>query len=331
VKILITESERFSPRARALLDRTGQVRAEDIQDRQTLLHCVPEANILWIRLRHYIDAEVMAAAPDLQAICTPTTGLNHIDLDEAARRGIEVVSLRGQTDFLKEIRATAEHTIALALALLRHVPTAASHVLDGGWNRDLFLGNELHRKTVGIVGYGRLGRIVAAYFQAFGCRVLAAERKDWEGRTEPDVSLVPLEELLDHSDLVSLHVNLSPVTERMFSKTQFEQMKIGAWLINTARGELIDETALLDALQKGKLAGAALDVLSGEHRLSAEANPLIEYARSGGNLLITPHTGGCTVESMAKTEEFLAGQLAKLIEQGRIGGDRALCAELQAR
>jgi phosphoglycerate dehydrogenase-like enzyme len=117
----------------------------------------------------------------------------------------------------------------------------------------------------------------------------------------------------------------------MFGQSQFDRMKAEAWFINTARGELIDEAALLDALQKGKLAGAALDVLSGEHRLSGGAHPLIEYAQRGGNLLITPHTGGCTAESMAKTEEFLAGRLAKLIEEGRIGGDRAPCAELQAR
>ena len=144
-------------------------------DRSGLVAAVGEVNILWVRLRHRIDAEVMAAAPHLKIIVTPTTGLNHIDLEEAGRRGIRILSLRGEAEFLQDVRATAEHTLALILALLRHVPTALTHVQEGGWNRDQFKGRELHRKTVGVVGYGRLGRIVARYLRAFDTQVLITD------------------------------------------------------------------------------------------------------------------------------------------------------------
>jgi len=331
MKILITEGEHFSRKAIEVLEELGEVTASDL-DRPRLLAAVGEAQVLWVRLRNRIDAEVMDAAPGLRVICTPTTGLNHVDLAEAARRGIRVVSLRGEVDFLKDIRATAEHTIALALALLRRLPAATRHAESGGWNRDPFRGNELYGKTAGVVGYGRLGRIVARYLDAFGCRVLASERPDWDGSTDGFVTLVPLKELLSHSDLVTLHVNLCPATENFFNRDCFEGMKPGAWFINTARGELIDEAALLDRLKSGLLAGAALDVVRDEHRLEPDSNPLFAWAREHGNLLLTPHIGGCTVESMAKTEEFLARQLRGLLYGGQgNGGEYAECAELQAR
>jgi phosphoglycerate dehydrogenase-like enzyme len=326
MNIVVTESENFSRAAAARLAAMGEVRLLDVGKATGLQAAAAGAEVLWVRLRHYIGREAMAAAPRLRAIATPTTGLNHIDVEEAARRGIAVISLRGETDFLKEIRGTAEHTIGLMLGLLRHLPAAAAHVVEGGWDRDQFRGNELHGKTVGIVGYGRLGRIVARYLDAFGCQVLAAERKDWAGETGAHVRLVPIEELLAHSDLVSLHVSLDSTSEGFFNRDCFGRMKPGAWFVNTARGELIDEAALVDALREGRLAAAAVDVVAGEHAL--EGNPLIAYAKSGGNLLITPHIGGCTVESMAKTEEFLAERLAAWAAQQ---GERPLCAASPAR
>lgn len=336
MRILVAECEHFSPGATRVLEELGEVTAADL-DRAGLLAAAANTEVLWVRLRNRIDAEVMDAAPGLRVICTPTTGLNHIDLAEAGRRGVRVVSLRGEVDFLKDIRATAEHTIALALALMRRLPAAVRHVEGGGWNRDPFRGNELYGKTVGVVGYGRLGRIVARYLDAFGCRVLASERPDWDGAADGFVKLVPLEELLSHSGIVTLHVNLCQATENFFDRSCFEKMRPGAWFINTARGELIDEAALLDRLKSGALSGAALDVLREEHRLDARTNPLLAWAREHGNLLLTPHIGGCTVESMAKTEEFLARQLRGLLYGGPWNGDQlnqgdhAECAELQAR
>ena len=310
--ILVTESQGFSPEAAALLEQLGPVMWGDM-DRPTLLAAVAPAEILWIRLRHRIDAEVLAAAPHLTTIVTPTTGLNHIDLEATAQRGIRVLSLRDERAFLRNVRATAEHTLMLMLALLRQAHTAIAHVHNGGWNRDLFRGHELHQKTVGVVGYGRLGRIVARYVYAFDARVLVTDPYVTLSEVAPEVTLVPLEALLPVADIVTLHVNLDPATVGFFGWAQFAAMKRGAWFINTSRGELIDEEALLDALQQGHLAGAALDVLGDEKATGMAEHPLVAYAGVHPNLIITPHIGGGTVESMAKTECVLAKHLTALL------------------
>src|SRR3954466_10466810 len=154
-RIVVTESSGFSPAAARMLAELGSVRMLDIHDRAELLSLTAEATVLWIRLRHRIDTEVLDAGPNLRCIVTPTTGLNHIDAEAAAARGTTILSLRGETDFLKDVRATAEHTLALMLGLLRRLPSAAAHTALGGWDRDSFRGRELYGKTIGIVGYGR--------------------------------------------------------------------------------------------------------------------------------------------------------------------------------
>jgi D-3-phosphoglycerate dehydrogenase len=254
----------------------------------------------------------MAAAPRLKTIVTPTTGLNHIDLNEAHRRGITVLSLQGETEFLNDIRATAEHTVGLMLSLLRRVPSAVGDVQKGNWDRDLFKGHELFAKTIGIIGYGRLGRIVAKYLRAFDARILVSDPHFDQATLDPGISAVGLDDLLQESNIVSLHVSLSDRTRSFFGKEQFSKMKPGGWFVNTARGELIDEMALLDALRSGQLAGAALDVLCGEHQNVMENHPLVAYVREHDNLLITPHIGGCTLESMEKTEMFMAKKLCAI-------------------
>jgi D-3-phosphoglycerate dehydrogenase len=308
LKILVAECRGFSSEAAALLREHGDLVLADL-DRTGLLSAVKEADVLWIRLRHRIDAEVLAAAPRLKIIVTPTTGLNHIDLNEAHQRGIKVLSLQGETEFLNDIRATAEHTVGLMLSLLRRVPSAVVDVKKGGWDRDRFKGRELFGKTIGIVGYGRLGRIVAKYLRAFDAMILVADPHIDQRTLGSDIFATPLDDLLQESHIVSLHVNLSEATRSFFGKEQFLKMKPGAWFINTARGELIDEMALLEALRSQHLAGAALDVLCGELQNVMENHPLVSYARKHENLLITPHIGGCTVESMEKTEVFMARKL----------------------
>jgi D-3-phosphoglycerate dehydrogenase len=309
--IVVTESQDFSSEAAVLLHQLGPVVWGDM-DRPALLTAVGQAEIVWIRLRHRIDAEVLAAAPCLHTIVTPTTGLNHIDLETAEQRGIRVLSLRGEVELLREIRATAEHTLMLMLALLRQGHAAITHVHNGGWNRDLFRGHELHHKTVGVVGYGRLGRIVARYVHAFDAQVLVADPHVAPHEVAPEVTLVPLETLVAAADLVTLHVNLDPETVGFFGRSQIAAMKRGAWFINTSRGELVDEAALLKALQQGHLAGAGLDVLQQETAAGMAAHPLVAYARQHPNLIITPHIGGGTVESMARTEYQLARRLTHL-------------------
>jgi D-3-phosphoglycerate dehydrogenase len=310
-KILIAEPRGFPPAALSTLSEFGRVVTS--ADEITFQDALREAEVLWVRLGRRIDAALLDDAPRLRMLATPTTGLTHIDVEELERRGIELVSLRGEGAFLDGVRATAEHTIGLMLALLRHIPASITHVRQGGWNRDLFQGGEIYQRTVGVVGYGRLGRIVARYLRAFEARVLAADPYVEPEAVAAGVELVPLECLLRSAGIVTVHVNLRESTRRLFGRREFELMQPGSWFINTSRGEVVDEDALLEALHSGRLAGAALDVIANE---PAPRSPLIEYSRSHPNVVITPHTGGCTRESMQKTEIFLAEKVAGLLRAG---------------
>lgn len=310
-RLLIAECSRFSPRAISILSESFEVELADL-DREGLLQRVAGFNFLWVRLRNLIDAEVMDAAPALRTVITNTTGLNHIDLDHAKRRGIDIVSLRGETKFLHRIRATAEHTIALTLALLRRIPDAHVHACDGQWDRNLFRGSEIYEKTVGIVGYGRLGRIAARYFCAFDASVIIHSLDLTPGTVVDSLPVVGLPQLLADADIVSLHVNYEPENEGLFGKAEFDQMKPDAVFVNTARGELVDENALADALESGKLAGAAIDVVRGEQTHDFAPSRLVQLARNLGNVVLTPHIGGNTHESLAKTELFLAKKLCRM-------------------
>lgn len=328
LQILVSESAHFAPSAAAILNQLGNVTWGDLT-RESLLRNLSEAEVLWVRLRHVIDQEIMNAAPKLRWIATPTTGLNHIDLEAAARREIRVVSLRGQVEFLSNLHATAELTVALILALLRRLPAAIEHTRAGLWNRDLFRGQEVHHRTVGIVGYGRLGKIVAGCLVALGARILATDRRPVQAG--PGVTLVDLPALLEQSDIVTLHADLVPENAGFFDRNCFQRMRPGSFFVNTARGELIDEDALLEVLHSGRLAGAALDVMTGEWSADKTKHPLVKYTGQHCNLLLTPHIGGCTEESMRQAETFLATLLSDDVAATPDAGHRLMAAGAAAR
>lgn len=307
-ELLNLEPENYSPSARSRLATVANV-YEQSMDRQTLLSEICNYDALVVRLGHQINKEILLKARRLKVIISATTGLNHIDLEQAQEQGVSVLSLRGETKFLKTICATAEHTMALILASLRNLPAASQHVKSGSWDRDLFKGAEIAGKTIGILGYGRLGAKVGHYSHAFGAKVIANDLVDFE--KEPFVEKVPYEQLLQQSDILSVHLPYNKATYKYIGSEAFSLIKTDAILINTARGEVLCEHALLHALKSKKLSAAALDVLQGEY--SGDSNwmtkdPLINYARNNDNLLITPHIGGATKESMERTELFMANK-----------------------
>jgi len=313
IRILNVEPDRFSSEARTTLGRLGDV-IEMPLNRSELLSQLPAYDVLIARFGQRIDRELIDAGSRLRAIVTATTGVDHIDVDYARSKGIEVLSLRGEYKFLETVSATAEHTWALLLALVRRVPAAVISVRDGLWNRDLFRGHELAGKRLGIIGLGRIGRKVAGYAQVFGLHVAAYDpyARQWLEGVE---RCSTLSELLSQSEIVSLHVPLTKDTVKIIGREQLAPLSPGAILINTSRGEVLDEKALVDSLVSGQLAGAAVDVLC--HENSDEGirhSPLLVYARTHDNLLITPHIGGATDESMAKTEVFMALKLARFLE-----------------
>jgi D-3-phosphoglycerate dehydrogenase len=313
-KILVAEARQFSPAALAILQDLGDVRLADL-DRAGLLAAVRGVDVVWVGLRTRIDGDLLASAPGLKCIVTNTTGVNHIDTLEATRRGVRVLSLRGEEAFLRSVRATAEHTIGLMLALMRRIPAATVHAADGGWDRDAFIGGELYGKRVGVIGYGRLGKLVTRYLRAFDADVVIADPHVTCRAYNDTPPRLDLNRLLGAADIVTVHVNLTSETTLLLGPEQFGLMRRGTWLVNTSRGEVIDEAALVKALLNEHLAGAALDVLQDEQNLGQREHPLRTYAREHDNLLLTPHVGGCTVESRLKTELFMANRLCQFVRE----------------
>jgi D-3-phosphoglycerate dehydrogenase / 2-oxoglutarate reductase len=260
---------------------------------------------LVVRLGVRLDEKFLSLFPHLNFVATITTGLNHIDEYYCQKKGLKLISLKGESQFLSDIHATPEHTWGLLLAISRNIPAAHFSVRGGKWDRSNFFGRELFGQKLGIVGLGRVGKIVAEYAQSFGMDVLAYE-KDFIDEEKCFVTQVDLKTLLQSSDVISLHLPLDSSTVNFFDSEKFQWMKEEAILINTSRGEIIDESALLKALKEGKISGAALDVLCGEVDNEINENhELVSYARSHNNLIITPHIAGSTFRSMRLTAEFI--------------------------
>jgi len=312
LEILNVEPQGYSPKAREILDELGAV-TEQETDHAGLIEAIGGYDILITRLAHRIDGQVFAAAPRLKVVVSATTGLDHIDLEAAAAHGVEILSLKGETDFLRGVTATAELTWGLLLTLVRRIPAASSSVTGGNWDRDAFRGHEIKGKRLGIIGLGRLGRMVADYGRAFGMTVLAYDPylEDWPAGVDRAETL---EDLFSQADVVSLHPPLNDQTRSMIGASLLSRLPKGAVLINTSRGGVIDEEALLTALSTGKLAGAGLDVLADEVKEKIAGSKLVAYARGHDNLILTPHIGGATYESMEATEIFMVEKLGRFLK-----------------
>jgi D-3-phosphoglycerate dehydrogenase / 2-oxoglutarate reductase len=318
-RALLLEPSLYAPEALLLLTQAGVdyelagcPTQEDLIERLTTAQQAGRPiTALFARLGLAVDAAVVAAgAGALRWVVTPTTGLDHIDVAHAQANGVHVLSLKEHPRFLATISSTAELTFALLLGLCRHLPAAHADVLAGQWRRLPFPGRELRTMTLGIVGLGRLGTLVAGYARAFGMNVLGCDERDqpFNDPANRHVKRCPLDSLLADSDVVSLHLPLNQDTLGILDGRRIALLRRGAVLINTARGELIDERALLGALEDGTLAGCALDVLAGDARWDQgvpAAHPLVEYARRKGNLILTPHIGGFTSEALTKTRRFM--------------------------
>jgi len=313
-RLLIAEPESFDSEVAALLSQHAEVvlRKATVHE---LARAFEEFDAVWIRLGFRIEASMLSKATRCRVLACPATGLDHIDLIACQAHGIRVVSLKGEVEFLRNVRATAEHTIALMLALTRKIPWAAGSVLKGTWNRDRFRGRELHEKTIGLVGMGRLGSLVAKMLTGFELHTLGFDpRVDFPGHLVERVETLDM--LLARSDVVSIHVSYERTTHHLIGAAQLSQMRPTAFLINTSRGGVLDEAALLAALGSGALAGAALDVMEGEPHAMLDDHPLVRYACTHDNLLIVPHIGGNTWESTRKTELFIARKVLAALAAG---------------
>ena len=253
--------------------------------RADVLARIGQYDAIIVRTGKIIDRELLDRAVHLKVIGRGGAGLEGLDLAAATARGIIVMNLPQANDL-----ALAEHTLALLLALCRQLPAAAAAVRRGEWDRTPFAGVQLNQKTLGLVGFGPIGQLVAARALAFGMEVLANDPYiDAEAARQLRVSVTTLDDLLARADMVSLHMALTPETRGLLGATQFARLKPGARLVNGASSELIDETALIEAITSGHLAGAALDGLQTE----TADHPLFHLP----NVIITPRLGPHTAEA----------------------------------
>lgn len=259
-----------------------------------------------VRSETKVTADWIGKAPDLRLIGRAGVGVDNIDLAAATRRGVAVINAPAANTL-----AAAEHTLALVLAVSRHVAQADASVKAGKWERSKFMGVELSGKTLGVVGLGRIGREVAKRAQAFGMKVVGFDPFVSEAQArELGIEPCPLADLLKTADFVTLHVPGGDKTKHLISAESLKTVKKGLRLVNCARGELIDEAALAEALKDGRVAAAGLDVFS------AEPLPADSPLRSAPNVVLTPHLGASTAEAQSRVATELAQAVVDFHEKG---------------
>lgn len=271
-------------------------------------------DIILTRFTRYIGKNILSKDTKVRYILTPTTNPeDYIDITQAKKRNIKIFSLIGENKFLNKISATAEHTWLLILALSRNLISASHSVSSLNWSPIKYKGIELQNKTIGIVGFGRLGKKVANYAKSFGMNVIFFDKKINSSKKYKKIN--SLSSLILKSDIVSIHATLNKETYHMFNNKTLSKFKKNTLLINTSRGEIIDSRSLVSFLKKKKIKGAALDLIENEVLLEKRKNnPLIKYSKKNKNIIITPHLGGYTEESVKKTDLFILKKFTEYIK-----------------
>jgi D-3-phosphoglycerate dehydrogenase len=297
-------AEPFASRGQAVLHERGIDVVSCVgRSREELFRALQDADGLIVRSETRVDRDLLEHAPRMRVVGRAGVGVDAIDVDAATQAGIVVVN----TPAANTIAAT-EQTFALMLAFMRHVPQAVSSIRDGRWERGPFIGNELYGKTLGIVGLGRIGGAVCVRARAFGMHVMAHDPYVPASRGESlQAEMVPLPELLERADIVTLHVPFTPQTRGMIDARALSRMQSAAVLINCARGGVIDEEALLDALEKEGIRGAAIDVVANEPPIPKSTSARLH---AHPKVLATPHLGGSTHEALERIAVELAQDVA---------------------
>lgn len=285
----------------------------DVHSKMTpdeLRSAVENVDALIVRSASKVTPEILQNAAQLKIIGRAGTGVDNIDLAEATRRGILVTNAPEANTI-----SVADHTVAMLLALCRHLPFAHNDLKQGKWEKKKYEGIELEDKIVGIFGLGRIGKAVVKRLHAFDTRILVYDPYVSEkAAKELDVELLSLEDVLSIADFISLHMPLLPETQGFLNHDRFAKMKRGIQVINCARGELIDEPALFEALDQGIVAGAALDVFSEEPPRNEILMRIIQHPR----VILTPHLAASTLEAQEKVGYQMAVQIRDYLKEGTV-------------
>ena len=263
-----------------------------------MLAAVPEADALLVRSATTVDAEVLAAGSKLKIVARAGVGLDNVDVDAATARGVLVVNAP-----TSNIHSAAEHALALLLAAARQIPAADATLRDRTWKRSSFSGTEIFGKTVGVVGLGRIGQLVAQRLAAFGAHIVAYDPYVSQARAaQIGIELLTLDELLFQADFISVHLPKTKETAGLINAEALAKTKPGVIIVNAARGGLIDEQALADAIRSGHVRGAGLDVFSTE---PCTDSPLFELPQ----VVVTPHLGASTAEAQDRAGTDVAASV----------------------
>ncbi|GAA2472066.1 D-3-phosphoglycerate dehydrogenase [Winogradskya humida] len=302
-------AEELAPAALDVLAYDFDVRHVDGTDRAALLGALVEADALIVRSATHVDAEAIAVAPRLKVVARAGVGLDNVDVASATAHGVMVVNAP-----TSNIVSAAEQAIALLLSVARNTASASAALKRGEWKRSRYTGVEVQGKIVGVVGLGRIGVLFAQRMAAFGTRLIAYDPYIQPARAaQLGVRLVGLDELLRESDFISVHLPRTPETLGLIGEKELATVKPGVRIINAARGGLVDEQALADALAEGRVAGAGLDVFVTE---PATSSPLFGF----DNVVVTPHLGASTGEAQDKAGLAVARSV-KLALQGEFVPD----------
>jgi len=270
---------------------------------ERLIEIIPQYDALLVRSSTQVTAEVLRAGARLRVVGRAGVGVDNINVEAATQAGVVVVNAP-----TGNVVAAAEHTVAMLMALARNIPQADAHVRAGLWKRDKFMGVEVRGKILGTIGLGRVAQEVVRRAQGLGMTVLAYDPYvTAEYANQRSVELVDLDSLVTRTDFLTIHVPLTPQTRNLLNRERLAMMQPTARLINVARGGVVDEQALVEAVQSGKLAGAALDVY--EHEPLGADSPL----RGCANIILSPHLGGSTVEAQEKVAEDVALQVLDVL------------------
>ena len=231
-------------------------------------------------------------------ILTASTGLNHIDMKYCEENNIKVLSLTKDYDLLNNLPSTSELAFGLMSSMLRNIPNAFDDVKRGGWDYDMHMGHQLQGKSIGIIGYGRLGKMMNKFCWAFGMRVRVYD---------PYLGYNNLDEVLK-SDIISLHVHANDETKHMINKKVLGKLKNNSYIVNTSRGEIVNENDIVESLRNGKLKGYATDVIEDEYG-DRQNSPILKGVKEGLNIIVTPHVGGMTWEGQQKAYMWSIGKL----------------------
>lgn len=289
-----------------VLESAGEVIYLDYPSYDEVMSVIDGVDGFFPNARMKVDSQLLKKAKKLKVISMPAMGTDHIDIEECERRNIKLFSMSDSKDFMRNVTSTAEYTVGMILLLIKKYLSSSQSVLERGeWKAADYRGYDINGKRVGIIGYGVVGSQVEKILLGFGADVVKYDPYIEKYRTK---NLVDLDTLLSTSDIITCHTPLSDETNGMINKDCFDKMR-EVYFVNASRGEVINDSDLIAAMESGNIRAAALDVLSGEAEGSIWKHPLVEYSKNNSNLFITPHCAGSSNDGLKKVFKHAAETL----------------------